>query len=69
MEDLYNIKFQSNNKFCKICIRYNAIFTMHHLRDLYIFDKVVNKCQIPLKFTHHAMLDWNSDENDQHITM
>jgi hypothetical protein len=28
MDNLYDIKFQSNGEFCKICISYNVIYSL-----------------------------------------
>jgi hypothetical protein len=42
MDDLYDIKFQSNGKFCKTRIPYNYIqdlCTMHHLKHSFILEK------------------------------
>jgi hypothetical protein len=39
MDDLHDINFQSNGRFCEICIRYNVIYdrsTMNHLKKLSI---------------------------------
>jgi hypothetical protein len=43
MDDLYDINFQSNGKFCKIRIRYNVIHdlcTIPHLKYSLMLDKI-----------------------------
>jgi hypothetical protein len=44
MDELYDINFKSNNKFCKIHIHYNIIYelsTMHHLNHSFMSDKTI----------------------------
>jgi hypothetical protein len=34
MDDLYDVNFQSNDKFCKICIRHSSIQDLCSVKDL-----------------------------------
>jgi hypothetical protein len=44
MDDLYDTKFQSNGKLCKICIRYNSNdhLVVHHSISLTVYVYIVN---------------------------